>query len=60
MMMPATALFYLSLLSPLVPVAGTVEEMTPEAEEKSGLRKGQRVMALVGGGGYAGEEIIIY
>ena len=35
-------------------VAGTVEEMSSEAEEQSGFKKGQKVMALVGGGGYAG------
>ena len=37
-----------------LPVAGTVEEMSPLAAEKSGLKQGDRVMALVGGGGYAG------
>jgi len=36
-----------------VEVAGTVEELSPLAEEKSGLKLGDRVMALVGGGGYA-------
>ena len=35
-------------------VAGTVEELSPLAEEKSGLKLGDKVMALVGGGGYAG------
>jgi len=30
-----------------------VEELSPLAEEKSGLKLGDRVMALVGGGGYA-------
>ena len=28
--------------------------MTQLASERSGLKKGDRVMALVGGGGYAG------
>ena len=36
------------------PVAGIVEELSQLAREKSGLKQGDRVMALVGGGGYAG------
>ena len=36
-------------------VSGTVAELSPLAGSQSGLKKGDRVMALVGGGGYAGE-----
>ena len=35
-------------------MSGNVSEMTQLASERSGLKKGDRVMALVGGGGYAG------
>ncbi|XP_064392208.1 quinone oxidoreductase PIG3-like [Halichondria panicea] len=36
-----------------VEVAGTVVEMTQTASEQTSLKTGDRVMALVGGGGYA-------
>ena len=35
-------------------VSGVISELSPEAEENSDFRKGDKVMALVGGGGYAG------
>ena len=35
-------------------MSGKVSEITQLASERSGLKKGDRVMALVGGGGYAG------
>ena len=38
---------------PGLEVSGTVFEMGSEAAEKSGLKKGDRVCALLGGGGYA-------
>ena len=38
-------------------VAGTVEKVTALAEAKTGLQRGDRVMALVGGGGYASEGV---
>ncbi len=37
-----------------IAVSGVICETSAEAEENSDLRKGDRVMALVGGGGYAG------
>ena len=36
------------------PVSGAVADMSAEAAEKSGLKLGDPVFALVGGGGYAG------
>ena len=39
---------------PLCTVSGVISEVSAEAEENSDFRKGDRVMALVGGGGYAG------
>ncbi len=36
------------------PVAGIVVELGPTAKEQTSLTVGDRVMALVGGGGYAG------
>ena len=36
------------------PVSGTVAALSPEAAERSGLKLGEPVFALVGGGGYAG------
>ncbi len=36
------------------PVAGTVAELTATAKKETCLTVGDRVMALVGGGGYAG------
>ena len=36
-------------------VSGTVSEVTQLAVENTGLKIGDRVMALVGGGGYAGK-----
>ena len=36
------------------PVSGTVADMSAETAEKSGLKLGDPVFALVGGGGYAG------
>lgn len=38
---------------PGLEVSGTVFEMGSEAAEKSGLKKGDKVCALLGGGGYA-------
>lgn len=35
-------------------VAGIVEELSDSAQASSGLKIGDRVMALIGGGGYAG------
>ena len=35
-------------------VSGHVVEVTPLAAEISGIKVGDQVMALVGGGGYAG------
>ena len=35
-------------------VSGKVVEVTPLAAEKSNIKFGDQVMALVGGGGYAG------
>lgn len=40
-------------------VAGTVAELSPEAAEKSNLKQGQQVMALVAGGGYAGKLLLV-
>ena len=37
-------------------VSGVVSDMGPLAREKSGLKEGDKVMALIGGGGYAGTE----
>ena len=36
------------------PVSGTVADLSTEAAKKSGLKLGDPVFALVGGGGYAG------
>ena len=41
----------------LIIVSGTVVEVTPLAAEKSDIKLGDHVMALVGGGGYAGTYI---
>lgn len=41
-------------------ISGTVEEMTKEAEEKSTLKIGDKVCALLGGGGYAGYAAVKY
>ena len=41
------------------PVSGTVADMSAEAAEKSGLKLGDPVFALVGGGGYAGARNFI-
>ena len=35
-------------------VSGTITELTERARQKTDLKEGDRVMALVGGGGYAG------
>ena len=35
-------------------VSGTIQAMSPSARSNSGLKIGDRVMALIGGGGYAG------
>ena len=40
-----------------VEVSGSVAELSPLAAEKTELKKGDKVMALVGGGGYAGKCI---
>ena len=37
-------------------VSGKVVEVTPLAAEKSNIKLGDQVMALVGGGGYAGND----
>ena len=37
-------------------MSGTVASLSPLADEKSGLKEGDRVMALIGGGGYAGRN----
>ena len=42
-------------LSPLLSVSGVVVEVSPQAEARAGLKKGDKVMALLGGGGYAGK-----
>ena len=39
-----------------VAVSGIVEELSVSAASQCGLHKGDPVMALVGGGGYAGEK----
>lgn len=36
-------------------VSGVVEELSDAVARQTGLQKGNSVMALVGGGGYAGE-----
>ena len=36
-------------------VSGTIAKLSPVAEEKAGFKEGDRVMALIGGGGYAGQ-----
>ena len=41
-------------------ISGTVEEMTKEAEEKSTLKIGDKVCALLGGGGYAEYAAVKY
>lgn len=41
-------------------ISGTVEEMTKEAKEKSTLKIGDRVCALLGGGGYAEYAAVKY
>lgn len=41
-------------------ISGTVEEMTKEAEEKSTLKIGDKVCALLGGGGYAQYAVVKY
>ena len=40
-------------------VSGTVEELSASAASQCGLHKGDPVMALVGGGGYAGEKSVL-
>ena len=40
-------------------MSGTVVEVTPLAAEKSDIKLGDQVMALVGGGGYAGTYKIL-
>ena len=37
-------------------VSGTVEALAPGVPTSSGLRKGDAVMALLDGGGYAGRQ----
>ena len=39
-------------------VAGVVEEISDAVAGQTGLKKGDPVMALVGGGGYAGQHYI--
>lgn len=41
-------------------ISGTVEEMTKEAEDKSTLKIGDKVCALLGGGGYAEYAAVKY
>lgn len=38
-------------------VSGTIERLSLVAEAKSKLKVGDKVMALIGGGGYAGRSI---
>ena len=45
---------------PGLELAGTVEEMGQTAREKSGLHIGDKVCALVGGGGYAEKAAVPY
>ena len=45
---------------PGLELAGTVEEMGKTAREKSGFRIGDKVCALVGGGGYAEKAAVPY
>ena len=40
-------------------VSGEVIEVTPLAAENSDIKIGDQVMALVGGGGYAGKMVIL-
>ena len=56
----ACTLQFSSLLSVYCTVSGIVAELSPEAAEKSGLAEGDRVFALIGGGGYAGELLGMY
>ncbi len=35
-------------------MAGVVAKVSPVAADKSSFKEGDRVMALIGGGGYAG------
>ena len=39
------------------PVSGVVEELDDAVASQTGLKRGDSVMALVGGGGYAGQPI---
>ncbi len=39
-------------------VSGTITEMTELARKNTDLKEGDRVMALVGGGGYAGKVTV--
>ena len=41
-------------------MSGTVVEMTDVAAANSDFKKGDKVMALVGGGGYAGMSILMH
>ena len=38
-------------------VSGSVEEVSSEVAGQTGLKRGDSVMALVGGGGYAGQSL---
>ena len=38
-------------------VSGTIESLSSLAEAQSKFKKGDRVMALIGGGGYAGRRV---
>ena len=40
-------------------VAGVISDVSNEARERSDFREGDKVMALVGGGGYAGTDDLI-
>ena len=40
-------------------VSGRVVEMTPLAAQKSDIKVGDEVMALIGGGGYAGMPLLL-
>ena len=49
------------MLPPLyLSVSGTVVEVTPLAADKSDIKVGDQVMAIVGGGGYAGMPLHNY
>ena len=45
---------YCDLSFSLYAVSGVVEEISDAVASQTGLKKGDSVMALVGGGGYAG------